>query len=92
MIKVIVFDFGGVLVDWNPHHLYDGYFGNKEKADWFLTNICNMTWNSQMDAGKPFAVGVAELSAKFPDWKHEIEIYYTRWIESKPPIKDDLYI
>lgn len=81
MIKTIIFDFGGVLVDWNPHHLYDGYFGNREKADWFLANICNMDWNSQMDAGKPFAVGVAELSAQFPDWKHEIEIYYTRWIE-----------
>ena len=28
MIKNIVFDFGGVLVDWNPRYLYDGYFGD----------------------------------------------------------------
>ena len=39
-MKNVVFDFGGVLVDWNPHHLYDKYFGSEEKATWFLENIC----------------------------------------------------
>lgn len=48
-MKALVFDFGGVLVDWNPHHLYDSYFGSKEKATWFLENICTNEWNSQMD-------------------------------------------
>ena len=81
MIKAIVFDFGGVLVDWNPHHVYDAYFGSKEKADWFLANICNMEWNVQMDAGKPFAQGIAELSARYPEWSKEIQMYFDRWIE-----------
>ena len=53
-MKALVFDFGGVLVDWNPHHLYDSYFGSKEKATWFQENICTNEWNSQMDGGKPF--------------------------------------
>ncbi|MBQ4284956.1 MAG: HAD family phosphatase [Bacteroidales bacterium] len=81
MIKNIVFDFGGVLVDWNPHYLYDGYFGSREKADWFLANICTMDWNVQMDGGKSFAQGIAELSAVHPQWSREIQMYFDRWMD-----------
>jgi 2-haloacid dehalogenase len=80
-IKNVVFDFGGVLVDWNPHHLYDKYFGSEEKATWFLENICLYSWNLQMDKGKPFAEGIAELQAQHPEWSEAIEIYHSRWIE-----------
>ena len=80
-MKNIVFDFGGVLVDRNPHHLYDKYFGSREKAEWFLNNICLYSWNLQMDGGKPFAEGVAELQAEHPEWSEAIAIYHTRWIE-----------
>ena len=76
MIKNIIFDYGGVLLDWNPHYLYDPYFGDEEKAEWFLTNICTYEWNAQHDNGKPIAEGVAELIAEHPEWKKEIELYY----------------
>lgn len=77
----LIFDFGGVLIDWNPHYLYDSYFGDRAKTDWFLANICTMKWNEQVDAGKPMAEATAELVAKFPEWKKEIEMYFGRWIE-----------
>ena len=77
----LIFDFGGVLIDWNPHYLYDSYFGDRAKTDWFLANICTMKWNGQVDAGKPMAEATAELVAKFPEWKKEIEMYFGRWIE-----------
>lgn len=80
-MKNVVFDFGGVLIDWNPHYLYDKYFGSREKAEWFLDNICNSSWNLQMDGGKPFAVGIAELQAQYPEWREAIAIYHSRWIE-----------
>lgn len=80
-IKNIVFDFGGVLVDWNPRYLYDKYFGDEQQAQWFLDNICLYSWNLQMDGGKPFAEGVAELQAKHPEWAEAIGIYHTRWVE-----------
>ena len=76
MIKNIIFDFGGVLLDWNPHYLYDPYFGDVEKAEWFLTNICTYPWNAQHDAGKPVAEGTAELIAQYPEWEKEIRMYY----------------
>lgn len=79
MIKNIIFDFGGVLLDWNPHYLYDPYFGDVEKAEWFLTNICTYPWNAQHDAGKPVAEGTTELIAQYPEWEKEIRMYYSEF-------------
>ncbi len=76
MIKNIIFDYGGVLLDWNPHYLYDPYFGDVEKAEWFLNNICTYEWNAQHDNGKPIAEGTAELIAEHPEWEREIRLYY----------------
>jgi len=81
MIKNIIFDFGAVLVDWNPHYLYDKYFGSREKADWFLQNICTYSWNCQMDGDKPWEVGVRELIDEFPEYEKEIRLYHDRWID-----------
>lgn len=81
MIKTVIFDFGSVLVDWNPHRVFDAYFGSREKSDWFIENICTTEWNAQMDEGKPFAQGIAELSAIYPEWSKEIQYYYDHWIE-----------
>lgn len=79
--NVVVFDFGGVLVDWNPHYLYDPYFGSREKADWFLTHICNSAWNVQMDGGKPFEEGIAERVGEYPEWEKEIRMYRSEWLK-----------
>lgn len=79
MIRNIIFDFGGVLVDWNPHYLFDGYFGDADQATWFLDHICTNEWNRQFDGGKPFAEGIAELKELFPEWTREIGVYWTEW-------------
>ena len=81
MIKNIIFDFGKVLVDWDPHHLYDSYFGDVDSAEWFLKNICTMDWNVQMDAGKPFQQGIEEKITEYPKWEREIRLYWERWID-----------
>ena len=81
-IKNIVFDFGGVLIDWNPRYLYRSYFaGDEERMEWFLQNVCTYPWNIQMDGGKPFAEGVEELTAQHPEWAEAIGVYHTRWTE-----------
>ena len=79
MIRNLIFDFGAVLVDWNPHYVYDPYFGDADKATWFITNICTAAWNKELDGGKPFAQGVAELSAQYPEWAPEIAMYHRDW-------------
>lgn len=78
--KNIILDFGGVLLDWNPHYLFDPYFGDPAKADWFIKNICTQDWNAEMDKGKPFDVAVAERIARFPEWEKEIRLYQSDWI------------
>ena len=75
----IIFDFGGVLLDWDPRYLYRDYFHDDAKMEKFLAEICTGEWNAQMDAGKPFAEAVKELSAQYPEWSKEIELYHTGW-------------
>ena len=79
---VVVFDLGGVLVDWNPRHLYRKVFNGDDVAmEHFLQNVCTQDWNVQMDAGKPFAEGIAELASRFPEYEEYIRLYHSRWPE-----------
>jgi len=78
----IVFDFGGVLLDWNPHYLYDRMFADDPTGlDRFLSEVGFSDWNAQQDKGRPFALAVAELSARFPHHAHLIRAYDERWEE-----------
>ena len=81
MIKHLIFDFGAVLVDWNPYYLYDPYFGDHARAEDFLQTIHAFDWNAQVDAGRPSAEITEETVARFPQWEKEIRMFYGRWIE-----------
>jgi len=82
-IKAIIFDFGGVLLDWDPRYLYRHYFpGQPEAMDRFLAEVRFSEWNAQQDKGRPFAEGIAELSRQFPQHAHLIQTYFDCWEES----------
>lgn len=80
-IKTIVFDLGGVLIDWNPRYLFSKVFDSSEKMEFFLNEVCNQDWNEQQDAGRSFAEGTSLLKEKFPEYSAEIEVYDSRWHE-----------
>ena len=80
-ITTVVFDLGGVLIDWSPRYVFETVFEKKEKVDWFLQNICTLDWNERQDAGYPIAKAVEEKVAEYPEWENEIRIYYNRWTE-----------
>ena len=80
-IDTIIFDLGGVLIDWNPRYLYRKMFPNEEEMEWFLTNVCHSEWNDEQDAGRLFEEAIQERIKKFPKFQREIEAYYTRWDE-----------
>ena len=80
-ITSVVFDIGGVLIDWNPRHLFRKVFENEEEMEWFLANVCTYEWNVQQDGGKLFSVATAELQQKFPEYSDKIALYYGRWEE-----------
>ena len=80
-IRTVVFDIGGVLIDWNPRHLFRKVFDSGEEMEWFLANVCTYEWNVQQDGGKLFSVATAELQEKFPEYRDKIALYYGRWEE-----------
>ena len=85
-IEAIVFDFGGVLLDWNPRYLFRKIFSDEQEMEYFLTRICSPAWNATLDKGKPFAQGVAELTALYPEYAEQIKAYDTRWEEMRGPV------
>ena len=81
MINTIIFDLGGVLIDWNPEYLFKKLISNDERRTYFLQNVCTHDWNVEHDAGKSIAEGTAQKIAEFPEWENEIRAYYGRWTE-----------
>ncbi len=82
-LRAVVFDFGGVLLDWNPRHLYRRLFPDDDAAmELFLEAVGFTDWNIQQDLGRPFSVAVAEQSARFPEYADLIGAYHVRWEES----------
>lgn len=76
----IVFDFGGVLFDWNPHYLFSRFFNGDLKAiDTFLAEIGFAAWNQEMDRGVPLAKAIDELCQCFPQYTDLIKAYEKYW-------------
>ena len=83
--SVAVFDVGGVLLEWNPRHLYRKLFGGDEAAmEQFLATVCTKEWNERQDAGRTFAEGTRELMPRHADKLALIEAWCRRFGEMIP--------
>lgn len=98
MCKVVIFDLGGVLIDWNPRYLYRKLFEDEVAMEHFLATVCTLGWNALQDAGRPVAEATRSLIRKWPDHAELIEAYYARWpemlggpIEDTVAVADDLH-
>ncbi len=79
-IDTIIFDLGGVLIDWNPEYVYREVFnGDQQKIDWFLNTICTHEWNVEQDAGRSIQKATELLVAQYPEYEEWIRIFYDRW-------------
>jgi len=95
-----IFDFGGVIIDWDPRYLYRKLFdgdescgSNLQAMERFLREVDFYHWNARQDEGRPFAEGVAELCVRFPQYSDLIQAYDRRWDESiAGPYPDTLAI
>ena len=82
VIKNVIFDLGGVLIDWNPEYVYlDVFNGNRKKMQWFFDEICTFGWNENQDAGYPLAQASADRIKLFPQYEQLIRMFYGRWEE-----------
>jgi 2-haloacid dehalogenase len=80
-INTIIFDLGGVLIDWNPLYVFNEVIPDPEKRKFFFDNVCTSEWNEEQDAGRNIADANALKIAEFPEWETEIRAYYDRWVE-----------
>lgn len=80
-IDTLVFDLGGVLIDWNPEYLYNKIIPDEQERKWFLSTICTPDWNEEQDAGRSLQEATDYLVRKFPEHEKSIRAYYGRWKE-----------
>ena len=81
-VKNIIFDLGGVLIDWNPEYVYlEAFKGNRKKMENFFDEVCTFDWNENQDAGYPLADATEDRIALFPEQADLIRMYYGRWEE-----------
>ncbi|MBU2951962.1 HAD family phosphatase [Tamlana agarivorans] len=79
-IDTIIFDLGGVLIDWNPEYVFlDVFNGDQEKTRWFLDHICTSDWNENQDAGYPLVQATEDRVKLFPEYEKEIRLFYGNW-------------
>ena len=81
MIKNIVFDLGGVLIDWNPRYYFKNYFQKEEEMEYFLREVCDTKWNSTIDAGKPFEQAIKERQKIYPEYAEALSHYGKHWAD-----------
>jgi len=81
-ISAIVFDLGGVLIDWDPRHLYRRIFRDEVAMETFLATVCTPEWNAEQDAGRSWREAVETLAARFPEQRPLIQAYDERWPET----------
>jgi len=81
-VDTAVFDLGGVLIDWDPRHLYRTLFDDEAEMEAFLATVTTPEWNLAQDAGRSWAEAIEELAARHPEQRERIEAYWRRWPET----------
>ena len=75
----MVFDIGGVLLDWNPRHLYRRLFADESEMERFLGEVCSPTWHAPHDRGVPTAASCTELASRYPEFAEQIESWLAKY-------------
>lgn len=93
-MKNIIFDFGGVLIAWDPDNIYKKYFANdliKMRRFYEETDIKKL--NVELDSGRSFQEALTELSVKFPHYHEPIHLWRTQWLDMiGGPIADSVKV
>jgi 2-haloacid dehalogenase len=77
--RAVLFDLGGVFIDWDPRHLYRKLFaGDAAAMEDFLANVCTSAWHEAQDRGKGIAEACAELAARHPAYAAFISAWEER--------------
>ncbi len=89
LVDAVVFDIGGVLLDWSPNYLYDDLIPDPAERAWFLGEVATPAWNLRQDEGRTWAEAVAELSALHPEHAEWIAAYDEHWLRMARGVFED---
>jgi 2-haloacid dehalogenase len=81
-ISTVVFDMGGVFLDWNPRYLFSKLIPDAGEMEFFLSTVCCPAWNLRQDEGRSFAEAVAEIEATYPAYAPLARLFFERWPET----------
>lgn len=79
--RAVVFDIGGVLLDWDPNYLFRKLIEDDDERRWFLAEVCTPAWNAKQDGGRAWAEATSDLGEQFPEYARLIDAYDERWEE-----------
>jgi len=91
MIKNIVFDFGKVLLDWDPHYMFDDFFNDPAKADHFINDVLCIEWYDDGDIGNPMREVVDRWSKRYPEFADAFEYYIADFPKTTKGEVDGMY-
>ena len=89
-ITTVVFDLGGVLIDWDPRHLYRQMFSDPEEMEIFLRDVVSPDWNAEQDSGRTWAEATALLLEQHPEQEPMITAYVERLDGDMAKFKSEL--
>jgi 2-haloacid dehalogenase len=82
-VSIVVFDLGGVLVDWDPRYLLRKIMpGREAEMETLLAEVLNHAWNVERDKGDSWAEAMEQLKIEHPQWADVFELYTERWAET----------
>ena len=83
MIRAVVFDLGGVLIDWDPLPALAVALGDDEARRLMAAEDFDFyAWNAHQDAGRPFDEGEAEVASTHPHWAEHVRGYFPHYAHS----------
>ena len=84
MGRTVIFDVGGVLIDWDMRRVFRTLLPDEAAVETFLDETGWHDWNLELDRGGLWDPAVAELSARYPHRRSLIEASHHRWHEAVP--------
>ena len=82
-MNTVVFDLGGVLVDWDPRCLLRKVMpGREAEMETLLADVLNHAWNLERDRGDSWPEAMARLKEEYPQWSEIFDLYTERWPET----------
>jgi 2-haloacid dehalogenase len=93
-LRAIIFDFGGVVVHWDPRRVYRRFLHTDEEIEEFFREVGFRRWNAEQDrGGRTWNDAVAELTSRFPHRRELISAYHEFWEDSiAGPIEETIRI